>query len=281
MRRGTWPGSSPTPTAAGPAPAKPRARQPSSHRFVHRRRKGCGKRRPMTTDSLEPFEGDGTSNGGNDVPLDAAVSEPPVPAVWIAPAEELPGDPAVAQEFDPGPPAAPPTPPPPSRRWFRHGLPRERASRVASRRRRLAGFAVAFVVGAAAVVLLLCAAAFGLSNTYRDRVLPGVRVGSVDLSGLTRDQAMAKLQSGYAYLGDGLVTITTPIGTATVSYQQAGRGPDVEAMADAAMAVGHSGDPLADGASVVHSAAFGQDIPVVVQVDPTAVAQRIHALARV
>jgi vancomycin resistance protein YoaR len=103
----------------------------------------------------------------------------------------------------------------------------------------------------------------------------------VDLSGLTRDQAMAKLQSGYAYLGDGLVTITTPIGTATVSYQQAGRGPDVEAMADAAMAVGHSGDPLADGASVVHSAAFGQDIPVVVQVDPTALAQRIHALARV
>lgn len=238
----------------------------------------------MTTDSLEPFEGnganDGTSDGGNDVPLDAAASEPPVPAVWIAPAEELPGDPAVAQEFDPGPPAAPPTPPPPSRRWFRHGLPRERASRVASRRRRLAGFAVAFVVGAAAVVLLLCAAAFGLSNTYRDRVLPGVRVGSVDLSGLTRDQAMAKLQSGYAYLGNGLVTITTPIGTAPITYEQAGRGPDVEAMADAAMAVGHSGNPLADGASVVHLTAFGQDIPVVVQIDPTALAERIHVLDR-
>jgi len=224
----------------------------------------------MTTDSLEPFEGNGTSDGGNDVPLDAAASEPPVTAVWIAPEATLIGDAL----------AAPPPPPSPSRRWFRRGLPRERASRAASRRRRLAGFAVAFVVGAAAVVLLLCAAAFGLSNTYRDRVLPGVRVGSVDLSGLTRDQAMAKLQSGYAYLGNGLVTITTPIGTSTISFQQAGRGPDVEAMADAAMAVGHSGSPLADGLSVVHSAAFGQDIPIVVQIDPTALAERIHVLGR-
>jgi len=224
----------------------------------------------MTTDSLEPFEGNGNNNGGNDVPLDAAASELPVPAVWIAPEAALIGDAL----------AVPPPPPPPSRRWFRRGLPRERTLRVASRRRRLAGFAVAFVVGGAAVLVLLSVAALSLSNTYRGRVLPGVRAGSVDLSGLTRDQAMAKLQSDYAYLGDGLVTITTPVGTATITYQQAGRGPDVEAMADAAMAVGHSGNPLADGASVVHSAAFGQDIPVVVQIDPTALAERIHVLNR-
>ena len=222
----------------------------------------------MTTDSLEPFEGNGNNKGGNDVPLDAAASEPPVPAVWIAPEAALIGD-ALAVP-----------PPPPSRRWFRRGLPRERALRVASRRRRLVGFVVAFTVGAAAVIALVCGAASSLSNTYRDRVLPGVRVGSVDLSGLTRDQAMAKLQSDYAYLGNGLITITTPVGTATITYQQAGRGPDVEAMADAAMTVGHSGDPLADGASVVHSAAFGQDIPIVVQIDPTALAERIHVLNR-
>ncbi|HEX7611235.1 MAG TPA: peptidoglycan binding domain-containing protein, partial [Candidatus Limnocylindrales bacterium] len=224
----------------------------------------------MTTDSLEPFEGNGNNGGGNDVALDAAASEPPVPAVLIAPEAALNDDTL----------AAPPPTPPPSHRWFRRGLPRQRASRPASRRRRLVGFVVAFTVGAAAVIALVCGAASSLSNTYRDRVLPGVRVGSVDLSGLTRDQAMAKLQSDYAYLGNGLVTITTPVGTATITYQQAGRGPDVEAMADAALAVGHSGDPLADGASVVHSAAFGQDMPVIVQIDPTALAERIHVLNR-
>ncbi len=74
------------------------------------------------------------------------------------------------------------------------------------------------------------------------------------------------------------MTVTTPVGVATITYQQAGRGPDVEAMADAALAVGHSGNPIADAASVVHSAAFGQVIPVVIQVDPNALAQRIQQL---
>jgi vancomycin resistance protein YoaR len=89
---------------------------------------------------------------------------------------------------------------------------------------------------------------------------------------------MNKLQGSFTYLGQGEVTVTTPLGVTTITYEQLGRGPDVEVMADAAMAVGHSGNPIADAASVLHSTAFGQDIPVVVQVDPTVIAQRIRAL---
>ncbi len=214
----------------------------------------------MTTESLEPLEGNSNNDGSPD-----AASEPPLTVVWIA-SEAV----AVGSEL------VFPSP----HRWFGRGLPRARASQDASRNRWLVGFTVALVAGGVATFVLLYVAAFSLSNTYRDRVLPQVHAGSVDLSGLTRDQAIAKLQSGYAYLGNGQVTVTTPVGTAAITYQQAGRGPDVEAMADAAMAVGHSGNPLADGASVVHSAAFGQAIPVVIQVDPTALAQRIHVLGR-
>src|SRR5450631_119525 len=155
----------------------------------------------MTIDSVEPFEGDGSTASP-----EAAPKEPPVAAVWVAPAEEIASDqpatdqpatdqpasdqpagdqPAIA-EIDPGPIAT--SPPPPSRRWFRRGLPSTRAPRVASQRRRLFGFVLAFTVGIAAVLVLLSVAASSLANTYRDRVLPGVRVGSVDLSGLTRDQ---------------------------------------------------------------------------------------------
>jgi vancomycin resistance protein YoaR len=153
-----------------------------------------------------------------------------------------------------------------------------RAASATPRDLRAVGFVVAFVVGAVAALFLLSAVAFGFAGTYDNRVLPGVHVGSVDLSGLTRDQAIAKLQSGLSYLSQGQVTVTTPAGTATITYQQAGRGPDVEAMADAAMAVGHSGNAISDAASVVHTAAFGQDIPVVVQVDPNVLAQRLHEL---
>ena len=143
---------------------------------------------------------------------------------------------------------------------------------------RLVGFGVAFVVGALATLFLFSVVAMGYAGSYDNRVLPGVHAGSVDLSGLTHDEAIATLQSDYAYLSQGEVTITTPVGATTITYQQAGRGPDVEAMTDAAMSVGHSGNPFADAASVIHSAVFGQDVPVVVRVDPTAVAERIHQL---
>jgi vancomycin resistance protein YoaR len=144
--------------------------------------------------------------------------------------------------------------------------------------RRVIGFAAAFAAGTFATFFLLVVVAFGYSGSYANRILPGVHAGSVDLSGLTREEAIAKLQAGFAYLTQGEVTITTPVGVTTITYQQIGRGPDAEAMVDAAMAVGHSGNPVADPASVIHAAAFGQGVPVVVRLDPAGLAQRIHQL---
>ncbi|MGZ6266850.1 MAG: VanW family protein, partial [Candidatus Limnocylindrales bacterium] len=143
---------------------------------------------------------------------------------------------------------------------------------------RTAGFALAFGVGAIAAFLLVAAVAMGLSSGYSNRVIPGVRVGSVNVSGLTRDEVIAKLRTSYAYLGQGQVTVTTPVGTATITYQQVNRGPDVEVMADAAMSVGHTGSPIGDAASILRSAIAGESVPVVVQVDPMALATRIHEL---
>jgi vancomycin resistance protein YoaR len=160
-------------------------------------------------------------------------------------------------------------PPRLSREWLASVLPQDV---------RLIGFAIAFGAGLLATLFLFSVVALGYSSSYNDRILPGVHVGSVDLSGLTRTEAITRLQNGYAFLSQGEVTVTTPVGVTTITYQQAGRGPDTEVMADAAMAVGHSGNPIADAASVIHSATFGQDVPVVVAVDPTAVAERIREL---
>jgi vancomycin resistance protein YoaR len=143
---------------------------------------------------------------------------------------------------------------------------------------RTTAFALAFAVGAIASLFLVAAVALGLSSGYSSRVIPGVHVGSVDVSGLSRDEVIAKLQTSYAYLGQGQVTVTTPVGAATITYQQAGRAPDVEAMADAAMSVGHTGNPIGDAASIIRSSVAGQSVPVVVHVDPMALATRIHQL---
>ena len=178
---------------------------------------------------------------------------------------------------------------PKSRRTKGAGSPKTKPSRAAFPQRprfailehvdlRILSFTAAFLVGAVATLFLLGSVAFGFKGSYDGRVLPGVHVGSVDLSGATRDEAMAKLQSSYAYLSQGEVTVKTPVGVTTITYQQVDRGPDSEAMADAAMAVGHSGNLMADAASAIHSAFFGEDIPVVIRIDPTTLAQRVHDL---
>ena len=215
----------------------------------------------MTPDSFEPKEQSKAS-----VPY--AANRPPLGTPIPAPSERVEEAAVPAAFAKPAAPARtgtprPPQPEPPSHR---------------ARDLRLVGFIVAFAVGIAATLFLFTAVAFGFAGNYNDRILPGVHAGSVDLSGLTRGEAITKLESAFADLSRGEVTITTPVGTATITYQQVGRGPDVEAMADAAMSIGHSGDTIADASSVLHSAAFGEDIPVIIKVDPTALAERIHDL---
>jgi vancomycin resistance protein YoaR len=139
-------------------------------------------------------------------------------------------------------------------------------------------FALGFVIAGAACLLLLVAVAAAFRSTYSDRVVPGVHIGSIDLSGLTHDQVVARLESAYAYMGQGEVSVTTATGTATISYQQTGRGPDVQAMAYEAIRVGHTGDPLADTIAMLRSAVNGEDMPVAVSLDPAAVASEVRQL---
>ena len=148
-------------------------------------------------------------------------------------------------------------------------------ARLASRPAR---FAIAFAVGVAATLLLLSAVAVAAFSASSGRVVAGVHVGSVDLSGLSRDQAVARLQATYGYLSQGDASVNTPAGAASITYAEAGRSADVDSMADAAMSVGHSGNPFGDAAVMLKSAIGGDTIPVVVRVDPTAIAKSVHAL---
>jgi len=140
------------------------------------------------------------------------------------------------------------------------------------------GFAFAFALGAIACLAVFAAVAVAAFNADSNRVVAGVRAGSVDLSGLSRDQVVARLHTTYAYLDQGEVTVTTPTGSAKIAYQALGRTPDVEFMADEAMRIGHSGDPIGDAVAILRTAVNGQTFPVIVRVDPTAVATSVRQL---
>jgi vancomycin resistance protein YoaR len=141
-----------------------------------------------------------------------------------------------------------------------------------------ARFAIGFALGLFGTLFVAGAAVFGLSQAYDGKIMPGVRAGTVDLSGLTRDEAISKLDSGYVSLGQGKIVITTPGGKGTITYQEAGRGPDSAAIVDAALALGRADNPLGSLALTVRTFAVGSSVPIVVKLDPTALETRLHQM---
>lgn len=214
----------------------------------------------MTTESLEPIESkEQTKTASSAVSSSSRTNA----EVDTAPAERAEG--AVSAPAQP-------------KRHLASSRPSLGLSRSLPRDFHGAAFILAFAVGVMGVLALFMVVAFSFSGSYNNRVLQGVKVGSVDLSGSTRDEAIKKLKDNYAYLGKGQVIVTTPVGNATIGFAEAGRAPDVKAMTDAALSVGHSGGGVGDAITSLHSAVFGETVPVVVQVDPNALAQRLHEL---
>ncbi len=117
-----------------------------------------------------------------------------------------------------------------------------------------------FVIG-----LLLClgVAAAGLlawDSTYDGRVLPGVSVGSVDLSGLDREQAVAALSAAYGGYEDGHVLIRTEAGNVSIPFLAFSRRADVQAMTDAALGTGRAGTVIERAVDEVRLALQGRTI---------------------
>ena len=104
-------------------------------------------------------------------------------------------------------------------------------------------FAVAFLVGLLLATVAGAGALYAYDQQYIGRVLPGVRVGTVDLSGLEPAVAAERLRDAYASLGEGEIIVKSPRGSTSISFADIGRGPDVEAMMAEALAVGREGNP--------------------------------------
>lgn len=148
------------------------------------------------------------------------------------------------------------------------------------------GRSLAFRFGASFLFGVLLALGVGLGvlyawgHQYDGRVLPGVRVGTTDLGGLTREQAEAKIAEAYGSLGSGEVRLTGPDGdVTTISYADVDRGPDSSAILDAALAAGRQGGLVASLVGGPRSAIHGVTIDSGVAYDRTALTATIDALS--
>ena len=149
------------------------------------------------------------------------------------------------------------------------------------RRRSLAlRFGVSFVLGFLLAVGIGAGVLYAWGQQYDGRVLPGVRVGSTELGGLTREQAEAAIANAYGSLGTGQITLTGPDGqTTTISYADVGRGPDTSALLDAALAAGRQGEPLANLIGAPQAAIHGVTLDSAVAYDRDKLAAAVETLA--
>ena len=161
------------------------------------------------------------------------------------------------------------------------GVVTQRSSARPRRRRSLAlRFGVSFVLGFLLAAGIGAGVLYAWGQQYEGRVLPGVRVGSTELGGLTREQAEAAIASAYGSLATGQITLTGPDGqTTTISYADVGRGPGSSAVVDAALAAGRQGEPLADLIGAPQAAIHGVTLGSAVAYDRDKLAAAVETLA--
>jgi vancomycin resistance protein YoaR len=156
----------------------------------------------------------------------------------------------------------------------------ELPARPRRRRSLVLRFGVSFVLGFLLAAGIGAGVLYAWGQQYEGRVLPGVRVGSTELGGLTREQAEAQIANAYGSLGSGQIVLTGPEShTTTISYADVGRGPDTTALVDAALAAGRRGEPLADLIGAPQAALHGVTLDPAVAYDRDQLAATLETLA--
>ena len=93
----------------------------------------------------------------------------------------------------------------------------EPAARPRRRRSLAVRFAVSFVLGVLLAIGIGAGALYAWGQQYEGLVLPGVRVGSTELGGLSPEQAAAAIDDAYGGLGTGEIALTGPDGDVTTT----------------------------------------------------------------
>ena len=134
-------------------------------------------------------------------------------------------------------------------------------------------------LGAALLAMVAASAAVGITSD--GEVLPGVRVGGVDVGGLDRAAAEARLTERLPRLDTGRAVVVADGTEHTVTYDELGRGYEIDVMLDAAMEIGRGDGPLADAVARLRTLARPTSLPVVVHgYDPSVLDRVATDIAR-
>lgn len=139
---------------------------------------------------------------------------------------------------------------------------------------------LSFVLGILLTGLVAGGAIYAYEQQYADRILPNVRVGSVDVSGLTRAAARDRLADSFAGLGRGFINVSLAGTVTQIPYAEVDRRADLDAMVDAAFDVGRDSAPVDRLLHQLRMVRQGVTVQPVVKLDAARLGQRVGEIAR-
>ena len=142
-----------------------------------------------------------------------------------------------------------------------------------ARRAMLLGFGATLFAG----LLILAGSSLAVGIATVGQVLPGITVGGVELSGLSRAGAAERLADELPSLAAGSATLVVGGDETVVGYDDFGRGYETAAMVDVAFRIGRGGNPLADGIERLRTFANPAALPVIVHAYDADAMDRIAA----
>lgn len=147
--------------------------------------------------------------------------------------------------------------------------------------RKLGFFLLPPLVTLALLTLLLAFMGAQYRDAHEERILTGVRIGDIDVSGKTADEAAAVVASAAPQVDSGNVTfIDRETGEEwSRSYVELGMAFDEEQTVGAAMHIGRSGGPLTRLRDSFSSWYYGDEVAPVIVFDESKIDQTVLDLA--
>ncbi len=136
-----------------------------------------------------------------------------------------------------------------------------------------------FAVTLVAMAIFGAAFAVGYARVNEGRILPGVDVAGVSLSGLDRASAEARLRQSLPDLASGQLVIDIGTSSRSVPYSAFARNYDMTFMLDQAMGVGQASNFVEQLQEQLHVLLRGTSVSPVAAWDNDALAHKVAAIA--
>jgi len=140
-------------------------------------------------------------------------------------------------------------------------------------------FMLAFLFGLLAALAVGAGAMYAYDQQYAGRILPGVHVGDMDLSGLTADEAAARLHREYDRLADGTIIFVAGDKQLALAFSRIDRSADVDGMVAEAMGVGRAGNAVERAIANARTYLRGMTVEPTVTYDRDKLARWVKTLA--